>query len=364
MSRRLRAGLVGFGFISQNGHTPAYLDRRDAVGDVDVIAVADICEARRRLAQELIPGVRVYPDHASLLAAEAGRIDFVDIATPPSEHPRITHAALDAGLHVLCEKPLATSDADARSMIDHAMRARRVLFPVHNYKHAPVVKAIRNALESNRIGKVQLVTLSTYRTTHAKGVPEWRPDWRRERRYSGGGIAMDHGAHTFYLAFEWLGAYPVAISATASTLGDYDTESSFGCTLRMPSGTVFANLTWNAGFRKVIYTIHGERGGIRVEDDELEVTTILGPNGSSGPQTRSERFVVPSLWKDASHRTWFNSVFEDFQAAIESNNFVGRDALDAYMCVRTITSAYASAQSGSREISTVADAGLRVEGTA
>ncbi len=364
MSRRLRAGLVGFGFISQNGHTPAYLERRDTVGDIDIVAVADICEARRRLAQELIPGVRVYPDHESMISAEAGRLDFVDIATPPSDHPRIAHAAFDAGLHVLCEKPMATTDADARSMLEHARRARRVLFPVHNYKHAPVVKAIRNALNTHPIGKIQLVTLATYRTTHAKGVPEWRPDWRRERRYSGGGIAMDHGAHTFYLAFDWLGAYPLAVSATAATIGDYDTESTISCNLRMPTGTVVASLTWNAGFRKVIYTIHGERGGIRVEDDELEVTTILGPNGASGPQTRSERFVVPSLWKDASHRAWFNSLFDEFKAAIDRNDFVGRDAIDAYMCVRTITSAYASAQSGSREIPTVADAGLALQGTA
>ena len=63
------------------------------------------------------------------------------------------------------------------------------------------------------------MTLQTFRNTHAKGVSEWRPNWRRERKYSGGGIAMDHGSHTFYLAFEWLKSYPTSISARAACAG-------------------------------------------------------------------------------------------------------------------------------------------------
>lgn len=361
---RLRCGMVGFGFIAQNGHTPAYLERRDGPDDVDIVAVADTCEARRRIAREMLPGAGVYSSHRELLERESGRLDFVDIAAPPSEHAQITHDALDRGLHVLCEKPLTVSGQQARAMLDHATRARRVLFPVHNYKHAPVVRTIRDILAQGKIGNVHQVTLSTYRTTHAKGVSEWRPDWRRERQFSGGGIAMDHGAHTLYLAFEWLGSYPTSVSASSATLGSYDTESSFACTLRSPTGVVFANLTWNAGFRKVIYTIHGERGGIRVEDDDLEVTTILGPNGASGLRTQSERIVVPSLWMDASHRAWFNSLFDQFKAAVAKGEYVGREAIDAYQCVRAITGGYASAEAGSREISLAEEPRLLLEGAA
>ena len=183
----------------------------------------------------------------------------------------VTHAALDAGLHVLCEKPLAASIDEARAMLRHATRAQRVIYPCHNYKHAPVIKAVRGVIEAGRIGKVHLVTLQTFRDTHAKGVTGWRTDWRRERRYSGGGIAMDHGSHTFYLAFEWLRAYPTAISARAVTMGPFDTEDDFSCSLRFPTGVASAHLSWNAGVRKVMYTVHGERGAIRVEDDDIEV---------------------------------------------------------------------------------------------
>ena len=231
--------------------------------------MADICPARREAARAAIPGVRVYESHAELLEKEAGRIDFVDITTPPSAHAEIAHAALDRGLHVLCEKPLTTTTAEARALLDHARRAKRVLYPCHNYKHAPVIKTVRGILDAGTIGNVSLVTLHTFRNTHARGVSEWRPDWRRERRYSGGGIAMDHGSHTFYLAFDWLGTYPTSITAQMSTLGSFDTEDNLACSITFPNGTASAHLSWTAGMRRVIYTLHGERGAIRVEDDDV-----------------------------------------------------------------------------------------------
>jgi predicted dehydrogenase len=226
MAKTFRGALIGYGFIGERGHLPAYLGSET---DFSISAIADISEARRELARRALPHARIYDDARSLLAAEAQNLDFVDIATPPCDHAAITHMALARGLHVLCEKPLATSSHDAQAMLDHAREARRVLFPGHNYKHAPVIRAVREVLDSGRLGQVHLVTLDTFRTTHAKGVSEWQPDWRRVRKYSGGGIAMDHGSHTFYLAFDWLRSYPHAITAKMSHLASFDTEDNFSC---------------------------------------------------------------------------------------------------------------------------------------
>jgi predicted dehydrogenase len=350
---KFRGAVVGYGFIMDKGHAAGYRQR----ADVDVVAIADISADRRAVAAAAWPQARIYADHTSLLAAEAGRLDFVDIATPPSDHAAVTHAALDAGLHVLCEKPLAATIDEARAMLRHATRVERVIYPCHNYKHAPVIKAVRGVIDSGRIGKVHLVTLQTFRDTHAKGVPGWRTDWRRERRYSGGGIAMDHGSHTFYLAFEWLRAYPTAISARAATMGPFDTEDDFSCSLRFPTGVASAHLSWNAGVRKVMYTVHGERGAIRVEDDDIEVAVrerkpgTPGGSGDAGATSwRFEREAISSDWMDSSHVTWFNSLFDDFKAAIDRNEFVGREAEEAFLCVQLISTAYASAREGSREL--------------
>ncbi len=347
--KKLRGGIVGYGFIMEKGHAAGYKRRAENLQDVEVSAIADISPERRAVAQAQWPQARIYDDHRSLLAAEAGRLDFVDVATPPSDHAEIANAAFERGLHVLCEKPLAASIDDARGMLQSAVRAERVLFPCHNYKHAPVIKAVRAVLEAGRIGKVHLVTLQTFRNTHAKGVTGWRPDWRRERRYSGGGIAMDHGSHTFYLAFEWLRAYPSAITARTATLGAFDTEDDFSCSLRFPTGVATAHLSWNAGVRKVLYTLHGERGAIRVEDDDIEVALQeRAPDG--GTSWAFERQAISSDWMDSSHVTWFNSLFDDFKVAIGRGDFVGREAEESFLCVQLIATAYASAREGSREL--------------
>jgi predicted dehydrogenase len=343
----LRGAIVGFGFISERGHLPAYA--LPGPTKFEIVAVADICEARREKARKAIPGVRVYETHEQLLEAERGRIDFVDVTTPPCDHAKIAHAALARGLHVLCEKPLTTSGAEARAMGAHAREARRVLFPCHNYKHAPVIKAVRGVLDAGRIGGVRLMTLQTFRNTHAKGVDEWRRDWRRENRYSGGGIAMDHGSHTFYLAFDWFGEYPTAISAKMTAQAGFDTEDNFSCSLSFPGGgTATAHLSWTAGVRKVIYTIHGERGAIRVEDDDVEVAVMTSATGA--PATwEMAKHKISSDWMDASHVGWFRSLFNQFAVAIAQDDFFGKELESSVRCVELITTAYASSRDRSIE---------------
>ncbi|HTR51397.1 MAG TPA: Gfo/Idh/MocA family oxidoreductase [Kofleriaceae bacterium] len=338
MPRPYQGALIGFGFIAEKGHVPAYLA---APRTFQIAAVAETCAARREKARQVLPNARIYSDTKTLLAAEARRLDFVDIATPPCDHAAIAHAAFEHGLHVFCEKPIATSAADARAMLEHAEKARRVFFPSHNYKHAPVIRRIREILESGELGAIHLVTLDTFRTTHAKGVAEWQPDWRRQRKTSGGGIAMDHGSHTFYLAFDWLAAQPTSIAAKMSNLSTFDTEDNFSCTVTFPTGIAVAQLTWNSGFRKVIYTIHGQNGAIKVEDDDIEVHR----KGRA-----VERMSLRSDWMDASHAEWFKALHVDFVDQMERGEWVGQEARDAAMCVQLIETAYASARAEGREL--------------
>jgi predicted dehydrogenase len=336
MQKDRHGAIIGFGFIAEKGHLPAYLARRD----FSIVAVADVCGPRRELARRLLPHARIYEDAQSLMAAE--QLDFVDIATPPKDHAPIACAAMARGLHVICEKPLATSVRDAESVIETALKRRRVFYPIHNYKHAPSMRAVRDVIDSGRIGAVNLVTLDTFRTQHARGVAEWLPDWRRIRSYAGGGIAMDHGAHTFYLTFDWLGSQPLSITAKMSSQGAYDTEDNFTATVTFPTGVAMARLTWNAAVRKVIYTIHGDAGAIRLEDDDVEIS-------ERGKVV--ERRSIASHWGDASHKEWFGAVLDRFAAAIDAGEYVGADARDAVLCVKLIETAYASSRSGCLEMS-------------
>ncbi len=344
--RRRRGAIVGFGFIAEKGHVPAYATSEQ----LEIVAVADLCEARREAAARALPGARIYESHQGLLR-DMRDLDFVDITTPPYAHASIARDALQAGMHVLCEKPLATSVEDARLTIEQAERSRRVLFPVENYKHAPVIVAVRRLLDTGLIGTVHDVTLSTFRNTHARGVKEWNESWRRERRFAGGGVAMDHGSHTFYLAFEWLRSYPTSITAKMRSTGAFDTDDTFVGTATFPTGLASVHLTWTAGVRKVIYTLHGDRGAIRVEDDDIEVA-VMGEsqaNGAGRTAWEMKTKKVASEWMDAGHAAWFRSMFGQFATAMDRNEHVGRPAIDALRCIELITAAYASAGDGCRE---------------
>ena len=347
----LHGALIGYGFIMERGHAEAYRRRANAQGDVSIVAIADVCAARREAAQTAFPLARVYPSSTALLAAEAATLDFVDIATAPSTHAAIAMEALDAGVHVLCEKPLCVSVVEAEAMLSRAMARRRVLFPCHNYRHAPVIRAVRELLDANAIGNVHMATIQTFRNTHARGVAEWRPDWRREAEHSGGGIAMDHGSHSFYLLFDWLRAFPTSVSARLTTGATHDTEENFNCTINFPTGYATVHLTWTAGVRKVLYTLHGDRGAIRVEDDHVEIAYMHNdPTKSYQGGWNFERREVSSDWMDSSHAGWFNTLFDDFKVAMEADDFVGADARSALECVRLIETSYASARSQSRDL--------------
>jgi predicted dehydrogenase len=358
MKKPLRGAVIGYGFIMEKGHAAAYLERQArarAEGrepDVEIVALADVCRERRGLAAQHFPGLRTYGDFLELLDAEADNLDFVDIATPPAKHAAVARAALGRGLHVLCEKPLATTIADARDMLDCALAAKRVLYPCHNYKHAPVIRDVRKMITAGAIGNVHLVTMQTFRNTHARGVSEWRPDWRRERHHSGGGIAMDHGSHTFYLAFEWMRAYPSAIAGRMSHLGSHDTEDDFSCSLTFPTGVASAHLSWQAGMRKVLYTIHGSHGAIRVEDDHIEVSRNKSGHavGTAHVDWQVETHESPSDWMDSSHVTWFDPLLDGFKQTIAAGEWVGKETEEAFLCIQLIQTAYASAQQGSREL--------------
>jgi predicted dehydrogenase len=104
----------------------------------------------------------------------------------------------------------------------------------------------------------------------------------------------------------------------------------------------------------VIYTVQGERGAITVDDDDLQLAIMestQGPDVAQGAVTwKVEKKQIASNWMDASHVSWFNSLFDQFKEAIQKGDFVGKEAKEAYRCIELITQAYRSAQEGCREM--------------
>jgi predicted dehydrogenase len=344
----MRGAIIGFGVIASSGHAPGILE----TGEHAIVAVVDPVEARRRAATEQIQGVRVFASLDELLDADL-ELDFLDVASPPCHHLEAAAAAAPRGLHVLCEKPLATTLSEAREMQALARRHGVTIFPCHNYKHAPVVREMTAAIRRDDLGALRSATLTTFRPTHARGTPEWNADWRRIRAYAGGGIAMDHGSHALYLTFMFFaGARPRAVSATTHRLAPgpderFDTEDTLCCVLRFDQGIAQLHLSWSAGVRKVLFALQGARGAMIIDEDEVQLCC----------RGQVERRTVVSEFGDASHARWFGPMFGEFVHAVEAGEHVTDELQQACWCMATIDAIYRSAAAGGAEVGVASPCG-------
>ena len=186
--RPLRGAFIGFGGVAAKGHLPGWHARDDTA----IVAAADAAPERRQAFLAALPGARAYGSVDALLAGET--LDFVDICTPPGSHAGLIVRALDARLHVLCEKPLTTRLGDARAVADAAARAGRVVHTVHNWLEAPVCLRVSALVSAGAIGAVRSLSWRTLRRAPAAASDAAR-NWRVDPVLAGGGILFDHGWH-------------------------------------------------------------------------------------------------------------------------------------------------------------------------
>jgi predicted dehydrogenase len=203
---KIRGAISGFGEVAARAHLPGWRTR----DNINISVVHEPVSERRHEAIRLIKSVRVYDDLGLMLDGEAP--DFVDIASPPLLHAESIRAALNAGAHVLVEKPLCLELDDFNQLVKLAAEKRRVLMCVHNWKYAPPYAVARRAIGEGRLGEIRFISIDRMRTEPA-GAGGAGGKWRSAAT-SGGGILIDHGWHVFYL-MQWLlgGVAPESISA-------------------------------------------------------------------------------------------------------------------------------------------------------
>jgi predicted dehydrogenase len=177
----LRVGVIGVGFGR------VHLEAFRAIPGVELAAVCSRTRAKAEAVAEefAVPGV--FTEAAALI--ESG-LDVVVVAAPNREHHPMTLAALEAGCHVLCEKPLAASVAEAREMVAAAEAAGRLLAVHMNRRMQPAVLGIREAHEAGELGEVDFVRATWLRQ---RGIPP-REGFLTEAR-AGGGCLLDLGVH-------------------------------------------------------------------------------------------------------------------------------------------------------------------------
>lgn len=332
----LRGALIGFGNVAAHGHVPGWLARPD----VEIVAVSDTNEARRSEAERLLPRARWYDSGEVLLDKE--RLDFVDICTPPSGHVDLIRAALQRGVHVLCEKPLVTRPEDLAELSMLAATARKVLYTVHNWHHAPMIEFVRGLLQQGDIGRISHCVWQTLRTKPAVAVAGQLDNWRLDPCIAGGGVLVDHGWHACYVILSWLEQRPTAISAKLETRRHVDSplEDTATVHIRFPRGSAELFLTWAADERRNVVEITCDRGTIHLENDSI----VLSPVGSSDG---GRRWLLGSSLSEGSHHPeWFGGVANGFLAEIEDVTVRGRNLAEAALCVDMLALARLSSRQG------------------
>ncbi|MGH7739645.1 MAG: Gfo/Idh/MocA family protein [bacterium] len=237
-SAPLRVGVIGLGQIALKAHLPGY----EKASGCRLTALYSSREsvARQTAVQYGIP--TIFKDWKKLLVSSD--VDAVSICTPNSTHAPIALEALKRGKHVLVEKPMAISVAEASAMERLARKKRRVLMPHHNMRFDPAVRAAQRLLSKGAIGNVFAFACSL---AH-RGPSNWNPDskWFFNVKTAGGGALMDLGAHMFDSLQFLLGDKPSEIHASAPGIEKRGVgESHCACLLKWKGGLVGTlTLSW------------------------------------------------------------------------------------------------------------------------
>ena len=207
MRDKLRVGFIGAGAIARNSHMPGWL-RLDSC---EIVALADINEQASAASAEVakVGKEHIYTDYEKMLEAED--LDIVDVCTPNAYHAGPTIAALEAGCHVLVEKPVATSADEVRDMIAARNKSQKLLCVVQNMRFSPEAIAAKRFVEQGGIGEAYWAKAEYLR---ARGVPSWGAFISKE--LSAGGPCYDIGVHVLDLALHLMG-FPEPVTVSANT---------------------------------------------------------------------------------------------------------------------------------------------------
>ena len=206
----IRAAVVGYGYWGPN-IVRNLLDRPE----FEFAALCDRNEGRCEAFRRRHPGLRTEHDFEAVLADP--EIDAVSIATPPRTHYPLVEAALRAGKHVLVEKPLATTEEDARALIALAERRDLTLMPGHTFLYSPPVNKVRELIDRGEMGELYFVTSSRMNL----GI------------YQSDGVVCDLAPHDLSILLYWLREPVVQVTACGSSVFNRDIPETAFLTLTL-----------------------------------------------------------------------------------------------------------------------------------
>ena len=278
MSEKLKVAIIGCGGIAKGKHLPSLAK----LEQVELVAFCDIIVERAEQAAEKygVAGAKVYEDYQELLQDKS--IQVVHVCTPNDSHANISIAALEAGKHVMCEKPMAKTAADARRMVEAAERTGNKLTIGYNNRFRTDSMYLKQMCDAGELGDIY------YAKAHAirrRAVPTWGVFLDGEKQ--GGGPLIDIGTHALDLTLWLMNNYePKAVLGStfhklsqkenaANAWGPWDPkkftveDSAFGMITMKNGATIVLESSWalnTLDVKEAKSTLCGTEGGADMED--------------------------------------------------------------------------------------------------
>lgn len=325
----VRIGIIGCGGIANGKHMPGL----QKVESARMVAFCDIVpeRAQEAAAKYGAPDAQVFTDYSDLLALD---LDVVHVLTPNSSHAPITIAALEAGKHVMCEKPMATTYTEGKAMVDAAKRAGRKLTIGYQNRFRADSLYLKKCCENGDLGEVYYARAQAIRR---RGVPTWGVFLDEEKQ--GGGPLIDIGTHALDLTLWCMGNYePQLVVGTtyhklgqkpnsANIFGAWDPakftveDSAFGF-VRMKNGAaIFLEASWalnslDVSEAKTILCgteggadMLGENGVLRLNGEKYSKLYVTTPElGTGAVQYYAGKAANPG---DLEAEMWIAHVLDD-----------------------------------------------------
>jgi predicted dehydrogenase len=352
-SSKRRIGIIGVGFGAQV-HVPGF---RSEGWDVAAICSRNREKAEKAAAASGIAGVHTDP----LELIERDDIEAVAIITPPAAHHDLSIAALNAGKHLLCEKPFAIDVRQAIAMRDTAAKSGLTAMIAHEFRHTPQRAFIKQLLADGYIGKFQLCTIELFLDRYVTAVP--RPLSWMASNAEGGGLLGALGSHYIDGLRDWFGEV-AAVSGRLAGLRPDVVDTATGSTVKAESDDTF------------LFTLTFRNGGIATMIASFAATpsrgtriAVLGDGGTliaqqPGPNPMEDGVVIASRngeplkdletparytpFKDPrDHRLMaFRLLVRDFTAGVERHTSPAPNFTDGLRCQEVIDAVRESSESG------------------
>ncbi len=328
----VRVGIIGCGGIANGKHMPSLAK----VEEVEMVAFCDLVKERAEKAAKDYgtADAKVYTDYKELLKDKS--IDVIHVCTPNKSHAQITIDSLESGKHVMCEKPMAKTAADARRMVEAAKRTGKKLTIGYQNRFRADSQYLYGACRRGDLGDIYFAKAHAIRR---RAVPTWGVFLNEEEQ--GGGPLIDIGTHALDLTLWMLDNYkPKTILGTtyhklgdqrntANAWGDWDPDkftvedSAFGFVIMENGATIILESSWALNTLEVgeaQTTLCGtkagadNRDGVRINGVDLNKMYVKKPALGAGGVDFYEGQSEDPGYKEA--RAWIDAVINDTEPIV------------------------------------------------